>query len=120
MLFFKLAAKILNTPAGVILAALCAVSLAVFVWHKVDKSSAVRHAVAEYVADVELRAVRARLDELRRRKAVSDGANHNLQIEVNKVNAEAEASAQELERYVSTVEDGCVVQPGLLDRLRSR
>lgn len=91
-----------------------------FIWHKVDKSSAVRRAVAEYVADAELTAARVQLEELKRRKVVTDRANRRFLSLIEQANAEAEAATQELEHYVSTVEDSCVVQPGLVDRLRNR
>ncbi|WP_299812457.1 hypothetical protein [uncultured Roseibium sp.] len=91
-----------------------------FVWHTVDKSSAVRRAVAEYVADMELTAAKAQLDELQRRETVADQARHRLQSEIDLAQAEALAATQELETYVSSVGDGCTVQSDLLDRLRNR
>jgi hypothetical protein len=93
---------------------------AFFVWHKVNKSSAVRRAVFEYVADAELTAARVQLEELKRRKVATDRVNRRLLSLINQANSEAEAAAQELEHYISTVGDGCTVQPDLFDRLRNR
>jgi hypothetical protein len=100
--------------------AIAAVLGGFFVWHKVDKSSAVRRAVVEYVAEAELTAARVQLEELKRRKVVTDRANRRFLSLFDQANAEAEAAAQELEHYVSTVEDDCTVQRGLFDRLRNR
>ncbi|MBO6511817.1 MAG: hypothetical protein JJ979_25600 [Roseibium sp.] len=111
---------ILRSRTACSIFAVAAVLGGFFVWHKVDKSSAVRQAVAGYVADVELKTARVQLEELKRRKVVTDQANRRFQSEINQANAEAEAAAQELERYVSTVEASCVVQPGLIERLRNR
>ncbi|MDN3720105.1 hypothetical protein QW131_15210 [Roseibium salinum] len=93
---------------------------AFFVWHKVDKSSAVRRAREGYVTQAELTSTRAQLEELRRRQAVADAARGYFNSEVQKAQAEAKAAEQELERYVSTVEDSCVVRSGLIDRLHNR
>jgi len=100
--------------------AIAAVLGGIFIWHQVDKGSAVHRAVAEYVAETELTAARVQLAELQRRRAVADGARRRLQTEIDKATAEAQAAAEDLEHYVSTVEDGCTVQPGLIERLRNR
>ena len=100
--------------------ALAAVLGGFFIWHQVDKSSAVRKAVVEYVADVELTAARVQLEELKRRKVVTDRANRRFLSLIEQANVEAEAASQELEHYVSTVKDSCIVQPGLFERLRNR
>lgn len=113
-------AWILKSRAAFSALAIAAVLGGFFIWHKVDKSSAVRQAVTGYVADVELTAARVQIEELKRRKVVTDQANRRFQTEINKANAEAEAATQELEHYVSTVEASCVVQPSFVDRLRNR
>ncbi|GAB2183742.1 hypothetical protein LAB1_10510 [Roseibium sp. LAB1] len=100
--------------------AIAAVLGGFFVWHTVDKSSALRRAVVEYVADAELTAAQVQLEELKRRKVVTERANRRFLSLIDQANAEADATAQELEHYVSTVEDGCTVQPDLLERLRNR
>jgi len=91
-----------------------------FVWHALDKSTAVHRAVVEYVAQSELTSLRVELNELKRRKDVSDHAKRQLLSEIEKANAEAEAAVEELEQYVSTVETTCVVHPDLVKRLRDR
>ena len=58
-------AWILQSRAACAALAIAAVLGGFFVWHKVDKSSAVRRAVVEYVADAELTAARVQLDELK-------------------------------------------------------
>jgi F0F1-type ATP synthase membrane subunit b/b' len=100
--------------------AIAAVLGGFFVWHKVDKSSEVRRAVVEYVADAELTAARVQLEELKRRKVVTERANRRFLSLIDQANAEAEAAAQELEHYVSTVGDGCILQPYLFERLRNQ
>jgi len=100
--------------------AIAAVLGGFFVWHQVDKSSAVRKAVSEFVADAELTAARVQLEELKRRQAITDGARRRLQSEIDRANAQAEAAAQELEHYVSTVGDGCTLQPDLFERLHNQ
>ncbi|POF29588.1 hypothetical protein [Roseibium marinum] len=111
---------LLRSRAACSVLAVAAVLGGFFVWHKVDRSGAVRRAVVEYVAKVELASSRAELEELKRRHAVAAGAAMRLQTEIEKAFAEAEAAEQELEHYVSTVEDSCVVEPGLVERLRNR
>lgn len=91
-----------------------------YAWHTFDKSSAVRKAVIDYVAQAELTSARVQLEEQRRRRAVADKANRHLQTEIDQANADAAAAAEELEHYVSQVDDSCIVQPDLSDRLRAR
>lgn len=111
---------ILQSRLACSLLAVAVVLGGLLLWHKIDKSSAIRRAVVGYVAKVELASARAELDELKRRRAVSDKARRQLQSEIEKATADAEAAAEELEHYVSTVEDSCVVGSGLADRLRNR
>ncbi|WP_346908562.1 hypothetical protein [uncultured Roseibium sp.] len=96
------------------------IATVLFSWHEVDKTSAVRRAVAGYVADVELAAKNAELAELKRRSAVFASANKNLLDQVARANADADAANQELEHYVSTVADDCAVDGALLERLRNQ
>lgn len=96
------------------------IATVLFSWHEVDKTSAVRRAVAGYVADVELAAKNAELAELKRRSAVFASANKSLLDQVARANADADAANQELEHYVSTVADDCAVDGALLERLRNR
>lgn len=115
-----LATWILQSRAACSALAIAAVLGGLFFWHQVDKSSAVRKAIVEYVAEAELTAARVQLEELKRRKVVTDRANRRFLSLIEKANVEAEAASQELEHYVSTVEDSCVVQPDLIERLRNR
>ncbi|MCK7613589.1 hypothetical protein [Roseibium sediminicola] len=69
---------VLRSRAACSLLVLAAVLGGFFVWHEIDRSSAVHRAVAEYVARSELAAIRVEFEELKRRKAVSDGAKRQL------------------------------------------
>ncbi|MEM5581805.1 MULTISPECIES: hypothetical protein [unclassified Roseibium] len=111
---------ILQSRTACALLAVTAVLGSFFLWHTIDRTSAVRRAVAEYVAKNELMAARAQLVETKRRKSVSDRAREHLQTEIDKATAQADAAIEELEHYVSAVEDTCVVHPGLVERLRDR
>jgi hypothetical protein len=111
---------ILQSRTACSLLAVTAVLGGLFVWHVLDRSSAMRRAVAEYVARAELTSLRVELDELKRRKSVSDGAKRQLQTEIEMAHAQAEAAVEELEHYVSTVEDTCVVRADVAERLRDR
>jgi len=108
--------RFLNSWPGRILV----IGLALFTWHQIDKTSAVRKAVNEYVAGAELTSLRVQLEETKRRKAVTDRANARHLTRIEQAFADAEAAAEELEHYASTVESSCVVQPDLIDRLRNR
>lgn len=111
---------LLRSRTACSLLSLAAVLGGFFAWQKLDKSSAVRRAVAEYVAHAELTAIRVELREFKRRQEVAVSAKQQLQSEIEKANAIAEAAVEELEHYVSTVEDTCVVHPDLAERLRDR
>ena len=113
-------ALLLKSRAACSLFSLVAVIGGLFVWHQVDKTSAVRRALANYVAHSELQALRVHLNEANRRHAVAQTARKQLEAEIEQATAQAEAAAEELEHYVSTVEDNCVVDPGLRERLRNR
>jgi len=113
-------AMLLKSRAVCSVLSVAAVSGGLFVWHTLDKSSAVRRAVAEHVAAIELSALRVQLNELNRRQAVADMAKKRLKVEIEKATARAEAASEELEHYVSTVEDTCIVDPDLHGRLHNR
>lgn len=115
-----LAAWILQSRAACSALAIAAVLGGLFIWYQVDKSSAVRKAIVAYVAEAELTAARVQLEELKRRKVVTDRANRRFLSLIEQANVEVEAASQELEHYVSTVEDSCVVQPDIIERLRNR
>lgn len=108
--------KLASSRAGIV----CLIGLALFTWHQVDRSSAVRRAVAEYVADVELATARAERDELKRRRAAINTANRYLQTEIALAEAAALTANEELAHYETTVADVCRVDGALLERLRNR
>lgn len=97
------------------------VFMALFAWHKIDKKSAVRQAVAEYVAKAEIAAVRAQLVEANRRTAVANLALVQVQERMQVIEVQAEQAAIEIQRSevdneIST--DG-LVGHSLFDRLRA-
>lgn len=112
-------ALLLKSRAASSLLTVIAIFGGLFVWHLADKTSAVRKAVAEYVAQAELQALRASLSEVSRRQAVTDFANKSLEIEMEQAKEQAKKATRELEHYVSTVEDNCIVDPALRKRLRN-
>lgn len=108
-----------NRATTAISAVLIAFGL-LFVWHKVDKASAVRRAVAEYVADVELKSAREQIAETERRHHVTKMANFQLQERMQVLEGDARRVQQEIERYETENEinpDG-IVDPNLYGRLR--
>lgn len=111
---------ILGSKTFAVVAALAVAALSLFVWHQVDKGSAVRHAVASYVADVEVAALQAELAEQRRMRAATDFANRSLKDDLALAEADAEAANRELETYVSTVDPSCTVGPALFRRLHNK
>ena len=107
--------KLLGTRAG----AVAAVLVALLAWHHFDKSSAVRRAVVGYVADVELTAAQAQIEEAKRRRAITSAANTHLLERLQVAEGEAQKIAREIELYEAENEinpDG-VVDRGLLLRL---
>jgi VIT1/CCC1 family predicted Fe2+/Mn2+ transporter len=111
---------ILQSRTARSLLAAAAVLAGVLVWHQANTASRVRKALAEYVASAELTAARVQMEELRRRQSVSDKARRRLQSEIEEANAQATAAVEELEHYVSAVEENCVVRPELVERMRQR
>lgn len=112
--------RIIASRVGILVVAFGAAAIALLLWHHFDKSSAVRKAVNEFVAHAELVSLRVEKEELRRRRAVTDRANRRFSAEIQQAYADAEAAAEELADYVSTVADSCVVDADLLKRLRNR
>jgi putative IMPACT (imprinted ancient) family translation regulator len=100
--------------------AVVVIGLALFGWHKLDKSSAVRAAVMEYVADVELTAARAQIAEANRRAAIADEAAQRLDEKVQAAEGEAMRFEAEIEAYEqqTTVSPDGRVSDDLFDRLR--
>lgn len=96
------------------------VGVILFGWHKFDKGSAVRRAVTEYVADVELATMRAQIDEANRRSAVTEEARERLEERLQVLEGTADRQGREIERYEveNEVNDMCVVDGRVLERLR--
>lgn len=109
-----------KSRTGAILIAFLAVGAALFIWHKLDKSSAVRQAVTSIVADVELSAAEAELAALKRRAAALEAANFSFQRQLTESEALRTQQALELDAYVSTVGADCAVDRPLLERLSNR
>lgn len=91
-----------------------------WLWHVLDKSSAVKTALVKYVAAVELAQVEGELKELKRRKAVTEKANASLRIKAAETEAQADKFEEELKRYaeVNAVNPDCVVDDTFLDSLQ--
>lgn len=94
------------------------IALALFTWHRLDRSSAVREAVVGYVAGVELAAKEAEARVLRQRAANLQAANRELQDQIEQDERETADVQDALREYVESNPSGCVVSPDLLDRLR--
>jgi len=94
---------------------------ALLAWHKLDKSSAAREAVVEYVADVELAAAEAERENLQDRLERAREANDALQARITESEKEASDAEAEIRRYIKATDapDGCRADPGLLERLRA-
>jgi uncharacterized protein YlxW (UPF0749 family) len=96
------------------------VAVALFAWHKLDKSSAVRGAVTEYVAATEIAALRAQITEANRRAAIAREAAERLQERVQAAQGEALRLAAEIEQYEAEndIPISGRVEPDLARRLR--
>lgn len=96
------------------------VGAVLFGWHKIDKTSAVRQAVAGYVADVELATAQARITEANRRAAVAGEVRERLEERLAALEGTAVRQAREIEQYEAEneVNDMCVVDDRVLERLR--
>lgn len=103
-----------------VVTSLIVVSLSLFTWHKLDKRSAVRAAVMEYVAQAELTAARAQIDEANRRAAIAEAASSRLQERVQAAEGEAIRIAREIQQYEATndLPISGRVEPDIFDRLR--
>lgn len=110
-------ARILGSRVGVVVILV----LALFAWHKIDKTSAVRRAVVTYVAGVELSAAEAENEELARRAQISYIARQRLIADLGEITISAERTQRELEAYAKSnpVNANCVVDDSLLEWLRS-
>lgn len=111
-------------PLGVIIAAA--------IWWQIDKGSAIRtavdRAVTELVAGEELAAAKAETDGLRaileeqkRRAALADIARKQFETQMAEAERQAGELADELADIQSRpVNDACLVDGGILDRLPNR
>ena len=102
----------------------CALMLigAAFAWHKLDKSSAVRQAVIGYVAQAELDAATAQINEANRRALVAEEAADRLLVRVRDAEAASLQHEQEIESYVSQnkIHPSCVAGDTVFDFLRGK
>ncbi len=96
------------------------VGLGLFIWHKLDKNSAVRAAVSEYVAEAEIAALKAQIAEANRRTRVASEAAQRLDERAQAVEGQAVRLAKEIEQYEAQNElpTSCRVDAGLAGRLR--
>jgi len=90
-------------------------------WHYHDKGKAVAAAISASVTLAEHGALQAELEGLRKLRSVQVAANENLRVSEAAARADAQAAADELERYEreTTVDPSCAVTPDLLRRLRA-
>lgn len=103
-------------------AALCLVAAALFAWHKIDKSSAVKQAVSGYVAATEIASLNAELSELKRRTRVAEEATHRFNEKTQVAAGELAMLKSEIEDYErqNPISPTCRVDDHLLGKLRSR
>ncbi|PIE15189.1 MAG: hypothetical protein CSA68_07515 [Rhodobacterales bacterium] len=96
------------------------VGLALFVWHKLDKGSAVRAAVSEYVAAAEITALKAQIAEANRLAQVASEAAQRLDERAQAVEGEAVRLAAEIKQYEAenALPTSCRLSPDLARRLR--
>lgn len=106
--------RFLTSGPGLVLV----IGLALFTWHKIDKSSAIREAVVGYVADVELEAAAEAEKVLRQRAARLEEANSALRAQREQDEKELADAQEALLTYVESTPSGCAVSRDLLDRLR--
>ena len=118
----SLAGLIFRTRVGSAAAALVVVTAGLSTWHSLDKGSAVKQAVVEYVARTELAAARAEATEARRRAEVAERATEALEARAEAAERDAEAFVQEIKAYEdqTTINPDGIVDGAILDRLRSR
>jgi hypothetical protein len=102
----------------------CALMLigAAFAWHKLDKSSALRQAVVGYVAQAELDAATAQINEANRRAQIAEEAADRLLVRVRDAEAASLQHQQEIDSYVSQndIPSRCVASDPIFDLLRGK
>ena len=113
----RLAWTLLRSRTGLIVMA----GLALYTWHTLDKSSAVRRAAEELVAGQRLATLRAEKAERDRRLAVYQQSYETLSASLLEARESEKQRDAEIETYVKEHPDSCGVVPvGLLKRLRNR
>lgn len=103
-----------------VISALVIVALALFTWHKLDKRSAVREAVMEYVAQTELSAARAQIAEANRRAEIAETQAAQLSEREQVTRGELIRLHAEIEQYEAEndIPTSGRVEPSVFDRLR--
>jgi len=103
-----------------VISALVIVALALFAWHKLDKRSAVREAVIEYVAQTELSAARAQIAEANRRAEIAETQAAQLAEREQVTRGELIRLHAEIEQYEAEndIPTSGRVEPSVFDRLR--
>ena len=96
--------------------------VAAFTWHALDKGSAVRRAVIEYVAHTELAVATAEKRELQRRVAVYRRTNSTLNKQLDQADADNATAQQEIADYVEANKNVPSLRVGddLFSRLRAK
>ncbi|MEP3049395.1 MAG: hypothetical protein ABJL55_16225 [Roseibium sp.] len=118
MVIARAFAWLLGSRTGAILIAVAVLGGGLFLWHKIDKSSAVRRAVISFVAKVELQAAEEELKALKARNVALTYANNSFSRRMSAAEVLQSEQVQELDAYVSTVD--CLVDGALLGRLPNR
>ncbi|WP_102867648.1 hypothetical protein [Pseudovibrio exalbescens] len=109
--------KVLSSRAGLAVMTM----FVLFTWHKLDKGSAVRTAVAEYVAADELATARALNKALSEKLEKERAAAQAFELARQRTALEAAQLAEEIAAYekTSSVPVQCVVSDQLVERLRA-
>lgn len=96
------------------------IAAALFAWHTLDKGSALRAAVSEYVAKVELETARSEIEEMKRRAIVAEEANMRLNERVQAAQGEVIRAEREMQAYEAenSIPKSGLVEPDLFDLLR--
>lgn len=102
----------------------CALILtdAAFAWHKLDKNSAIRQALVGYVAQAELDAATAQINEANRRAQIAEEAADLLLARVRDAEAASLQHEQEIDSYVlqNKIHPSCVAGDTVFDLLRGK
>jgi len=93
-----------------------------FIWHALDKRSAVKRAIVEYIAETELKTLRAEKAEYQRRAGIFQRINSQLELEMASAETEHQAQLTEITEYAerNTNRGSLPLSDELFNRLRSR